>query len=58
MTDNFNPTEWLTTKEAAELTGYDVRYLRQLVNEGKIKAIKRSMVMWTTFGYVPTWPTW
>jgi hypothetical protein len=24
MTDNFNPTEWITTKEAAELTGYHV----------------------------------
>jgi hypothetical protein len=24
MTDNFNPTEQLTTKEAAELTGYHV----------------------------------
>jgi hypothetical protein len=24
MTDNFNPTEWITTKEAAELTGYYV----------------------------------
>jgi hypothetical protein len=24
MTDNFNPTEWITTKEAAELTGYPV----------------------------------
>jgi len=21
ITDNFNPTEWITTKEAAELTG-------------------------------------
>jgi hypothetical protein len=22
MADNFNPTEWITTKEAAGLTGY------------------------------------
>jgi excisionase family DNA binding protein len=42
MTKDFNPTEWLTTQEAAELTGYDVKYLRQLVSEGKIKGIKRS----------------
>jgi len=42
MTDDFNPTEWITTQEAAELTGYRVRYLRQLVNEGKLKAVKRS----------------
>jgi excisionase family DNA binding protein len=45
MTDDFNPTKWITTNEAAELTGYDVRYLRQLVNEGKIKAVKRSRVI-------------
>jgi hypothetical protein len=24
MAGNFNPTEWITTKEAAELTGYHV----------------------------------
>ncbi|MFQ6101769.1 MAG: helix-turn-helix domain-containing protein [Anaerolineae bacterium] len=42
MPDDFNPTEWITTKEAAELTGYNVRYLRQLVNEGKIRAVKRA----------------
>jgi excisionase family DNA binding protein len=42
MTNDFNPTEWITTQEAAELTGYQVRYLRQLVNEGKLKAVKRS----------------
>ena len=44
MPDDFNPTEWITTKEAAELTGYSVRYLRQLINEGRIKAVKWSRV--------------
>jgi len=39
-------TEWITTAEAAELTGYNVRYLRQLVNEGKIYAVKRGGIFW------------
>lgn len=44
MPDDFNPTEWITTAEAAELTGYNVRYLRQLISEGRIKATKWSRV--------------
>ena len=44
MSDDFNPTEWLTTAEAAELTGYNVRYLRQLVNQDRVRAIKRAGV--------------
>jgi excisionase family DNA binding protein len=46
MTEEFNPTEWLTTREAAELTAYNVRYLRQLINEGKVRAIKRGGIFW------------
>jgi hypothetical protein len=42
MTENFDPIEWLTTKEAEELTGYDAKYLRRLVSQGKIKGIKRA----------------
>jgi len=38
--------KWLTTTEAAELTGYHVRYLRQLVNEGKVYAVKRGGIFW------------
>jgi excisionase family DNA binding protein len=41
MPDDFNPTEWITTAEAAELTGYHVKYLRRLVREGKIAGAKR-----------------
>jgi excisionase family DNA binding protein len=55
MPDNFNPTEWITTAEAAELTGYHVRYLRQLVNEGKIHAIKRGGIFWIDRGSVITY---
>jgi excisionase family DNA binding protein len=46
MPDDFNPTEWITTTEAAQLTGYNVRYLRQLVNQGKIRSVKRGGIFW------------
>lgn len=36
---------WITTTEAAELSGYSVQYLRRLIRNGKVKARK--------FG--PTW---
>ncbi len=32
--------EWLTVPDAAELTGYHVYYLRELLRTGKIKAQK------------------
>jgi excisionase family DNA binding protein len=40
MTDNLNPTEWVTTAEAAELTGYNVQYIRRLINTGRVHAKK------------------
>lgn len=46
MPDDFSPTEWITTAEAAELTGYNARYLRQLINEGKVHAVKRGGIFW------------
>ena len=46
MLEDFSPMKWLTTTEAAELTGYHVRYLRQLVNEGKVYAVKRGGIFW------------
>lgn len=46
MAEQFNPIEWLTTEEAAALTGYNVRYLRQLVNEGKVTSVKRGGLFW------------
>ncbi len=33
-------TEWITTKEAAELSGYHVDHVRRLVLMGKLKAQK------------------
>jgi excisionase family DNA binding protein len=46
MSESFCPIDWLTTAEAAKLTGYHVRYLRQLINDGKIQAIKRGGIFW------------
>jgi excisionase family DNA binding protein len=40
MTDDFNPTEWITTKEAAKLTGYSVQYLRRLVRQERVRSRK------------------
>ena len=38
---DFDPIEWITTKEAAELTGYDTSRFRQLAKRGVIRATKR-----------------
>lgn len=38
---DFDPVEWITTNEAAEMTGYAVVTLRQFAREGRIKSMKR-----------------
>jgi excisionase family DNA binding protein len=40
MTKDFNPTEWITTKEAAELTGYTQSYIRKAIRRGRLDAQK------------------
>ena len=40
------PTEWITTGEAAELSGYDIEYIRQMIRSGTIKASKRGRDWW------------
>jgi excisionase family DNA binding protein len=37
----FSPTEWITTGEAAELTGYTPSYFRKAIKRGLLKAHKR-----------------
>lgn len=32
--------EWLSVKEAADLTGYDIQHIRRLARAGKLKTIK------------------
>ncbi len=38
---DFDPSVWITTREAAALTGYASVTLRQFVREGKLRGIKR-----------------
>ena len=50
--------EWITTKEAAELSGYSAYHIRELINTGKVKAQKFGEV-WqidrrSLLGYVKT----
>jgi excisionase family DNA binding protein len=33
-------TDWITTRQAAELSGYNHEYLRWLIREGKIRGQK------------------
>lgn len=40
MTD-FDPVEWITTNEAAELTGYSKDYFRKAISRGILKGLKR-----------------
>ena len=40
MTEDFDPTLWITTAEAAEMTGYTQIHFRQLARRGKLKACK------------------
>lgn len=46
MAESFNPTEWITTKEAAALTGYNLEYIRQMIRRGVIRAEKRGRDWW------------
>jgi excisionase family DNA binding protein len=39
--EEFTPNQWITTVEAAVLTGYTSAYFRQLIKRGKIHAEKR-----------------
>ncbi len=36
--------EWMTVREAVELSGYDVDYIRERIRAGKIKARKVATV--------------
>lgn len=40
MTAQPGPTEWITTKAAAELTGYDPAHIRWLIRHGRITGKK------------------
>ena len=38
--------DWITTDEAAELSGYNVEYVRRLIRDGKIAAEKKGGQFW------------
>ncbi len=40
---------WLTTQEAATLSGYDIQHVRRLAREGKIGAVKRGRDWWIDY---------
>ena len=40
MSKDTNPMEWITTTEAAALTGYDPTHIRYLVRKGRIQGRK------------------
>ena len=44
MPDGFNPSEWITTSEAAELTGYSDVHIRSLAKHGQIQGQKSGNV--------------
>ncbi|MFP4394728.1 MAG: helix-turn-helix domain-containing protein [Anaerolineales bacterium] len=37
----FDPIQWITTGEAAELTGYTAAYFRQLIQRGKLHSVEK-----------------
>jgi excisionase family DNA binding protein len=39
-------TVWITTREAAALTGYNTEYIRQMIRARKITAQKRGRDWW------------
>ena len=40
MAEDFNPKEWITTAEAADLTGYSPHYVRRLMRKDRVLAKK------------------
>jgi excisionase family DNA binding protein len=46
MYEDDEPIKWITTTEAAEISGYHVKYVRRLVKEGRISGVKRGRDWW------------
>ena len=38
--------DWITTTEAAELSGYHPDHLRELIRDGQIAAVKKGNAWW------------
>ncbi len=39
-------TDWISTAEAAEASGYHPERVRELIREGKIRAVKKGNTWW------------
>ena len=44
LSESQSMAEWITTKEAAELSGYHMKHIRRLILAGKVKGRKVSIV--------------
>lgn len=40
------PTDWISTHEAAELSGYHPEHLRRLIRQGKISVSRKGNMFW------------
>lgn len=38
--------DWITTEEAAEVSGYHVNYIRRLMRQGKVTGRKAGLMWW------------
>jgi excisionase family DNA binding protein len=46
--NDFNPTEWITTAEAANLTGYTSRNILKAISKGQLRGVKRGSTWFLT----------
>ena len=44
--DWMSAPEWISVKEASELSGFDIQYVRLLTRQGKVSAEKKSGREW------------
>lgn len=45
MSEQFNPVEWITTSEAAELTGYSIPDIHRVKQSGELTVVKRGNML-------------
>jgi excisionase family DNA binding protein len=46
MSQQFDPSSWVTTAEAAEITGYSLGNIRQRIYSGALSGVKRGNTWW------------
>ena len=52
-----NLFDWITTREAAEYSGYDIEHIRRLIRRGRITAVKKGRDWWINFDSFSTYLT-